>query len=238
MFKLFNRIGEIVGKSQIKLAKSILKIKPKSSVKINIKKFTWDDFFNHLKIIHIWYAGLGIAGVFTISYKLTDLPILNLSIVGAIELVIQTVVGKFSTDTDITMFSTPLVFILLVLWRNQVGSIYGIGPINLIGGLPWFAMREELLFRAGSENWTFIEKVRGCLSFGLIHITMLLVPLGTAIALSFGGAVLMFVYIRAYNSSGSHKKAVKESATVHTLYNALLLITLFILLVLILIGAI
>ena len=230
-------IGELVGKAQLLLAKTILRIKPEQKHKLKLKKFTWLEFLETARPVHCFYAVFGIAGVFTLSFLLTKIPILDLSIVGTLNLGIQMVMTKvFGISFDVTTFTTPVFIVLLVIWRNDVGSIYGVGPINLLSGLPWFAMREELAFRVGSEDWNFVEKIRGCISFGLLHFTMLVVPIGTALALSFGGAVFMAVYVGTYRKTCSRKLAARESATVHTLYNALLLLTLVVLIVEITLG--
>ena len=56
----------------------------------------------------------------------------------------------------------------------------------LVPLLPLFAEREEQIFRAGAESWSFWRRVRRGLEFGLAHVIMG-IPIGVALALSVGG---------------------------------------------------
>lgn len=81
------------------------------------------------------------------------------------------------------------------------------------------AIKEEQWFRAGAENWTIQQRITSCLLFGLCHVVNLVVPLSTLIALSAGGAVLMWAYLREYRRSGDSRAATIATARLHQTYN-------------------
>jgi hypothetical protein len=81
------------------------------------------------------------------------------------------------------------------------------------------ALDEEQWFRSGAENWTFWQRVRSCLAFGSYHVVNIIMPLTTLCALSFGGAVIMLVYLREYRRSGSTERATLVAARFHAVYN-------------------
>ena len=62
------------------------------------------------------------------------------------------------------------------------------------------------------------------MQFGLIH-ALIGIPIGTALALSIGGAYFMNVYLRSYRSTQSTAEATLESARAHTAYNGLIVAT-------------
>jgi len=88
----------------------------------------------------------------------------------------------------------------------------------LVPTLPLFALREEEVFRAGSEMRTKRERIRWALKFGLIH-AVVGIPIGAALALSIGGLYFTRVYLREWRATGSPSAAVLESARAHTSYN-------------------
>lgn len=118
------------------------------------------------------------------------------------------VFGSSSTTAG-TVWSwlIPLVFISLVLLA-----------------LPLFANAEERMFRSGAQNWSTGRRVVKVLQFGLIH-AVIGIPIGVALALSVGGAYFMLVYLRAYRATGSGHEATLESTRAHTAYNAVIIVT-------------
>ncbi|MGD9997371.1 MAG: hypothetical protein AB7L17_07890 [Ilumatobacteraceae bacterium] len=91
----------------------------------------------------------------------------------------------------------------------------------LVPALPLFAHAEERMFRTGAERWSPAKRAVKVLQFGLVH-ALIGIPIGAAIALSIGGAYFMRVYLRAWNRSRSARDATLESATAHTVYNAII----------------
>jgi hypothetical protein len=91
----------------------------------------------------------------------------------------------------------------------------------LVPALPLFAHAEERIFRTGAEHWSTTKRVVKVVQFGLVH-ALIGIPIGAAIALSVGGAYFMRVYLRAFARSGSSRDATLESATAHTVYNAII----------------
>ncbi|HXH26703.1 MAG TPA: hypothetical protein VNG90_02320 [Candidatus Acidoferrum sp.] len=89
---------------------------------------------------------------------------------------------------------------IMMLFPKQIYSVMGsLGTI--IDSLPKYAMLEEVLYRKGAEKWTLPEKARSCLTFGLVHIAMLVVPLAFAVMLILLGVVCMAAY-----SAGAYRR--------------------------------
>ena len=110
----------------------------------------------------------------------------------------------------------------------------------LIPALPLLVEREEMLFRLGAELWSAPKRVAKVLLFGLVH-AIIGIPIGTALALSIGGAWFMLGYLRAYRQTGSRRAALAESTRCHLAYNstivALVAVVLVLEVVLVLVGA-
>lgn len=88
----------------------------------------------------------------------------------------------------------------------------------LIPTLPLFALREEEVFRAGSETRTARQRAWWALKFGLVH-ALVGIPIGAALGLSIGGAYFTAVYLHAWRRTGSREEAVLASARAHLAYN-------------------
>ena len=81
------------------------------------------------------------------------------------------------------------------------------------------AIYEELLFRAGSEKWSWLQRLRAGVFFGLIHITNIWYSLAAGIALSVTGLLFMAVYLYVHNRTGCQIRATAASSVVHAMYN-------------------
>lgn len=101
----------------------------------------------------------------------------------------------------------PVVFLLMVL-----------------PALPLFALAEERMFRRGAEHWSWRRRLWKVVSFGLVH-ALIGIPIAVALALSAGGVYFMLVYLRRFRSGHDQRDAVIESTTAHTAYNAFILTT-------------
>jgi hypothetical protein len=109
-----------------------------------------------------------------------------------------------STAGTIWSWLIPAVFLLL-----------------LFPALPLFAYAEEVMFRKGAEHWNLPTRAFKVVLFGLTH-ALIGIPIGTALALGFGGWYFMIVYLRAYRQMPIAGLATLESARAHTVYNAVI----------------
>ncbi len=219
-------VSKVVANGQLKLQEILLSIKPESPKRTyQIKNFTWLTVGDKARFKHVALAGITLLVILAITYPVMRIPILNDSIASFIAKGIQALLTALGVKGNFISILTIGVVVLLIAWRNNVKSVVGIGPVDLILNLPYYALREELMFRTGSEDWTFWQKVRSCISFGLMHFTMIIVPIGACIALMVAGAILMTVYTSALKT-GNNKHATVEAALVHTSYNALIILVL------------
>lgn len=86
-----------------------------------------------------------------------------------------------------------------------------------------FALLEEQAFRSGSEKWSWRERARANMCFGLLHITNIWYSFAAGIALSVTGFGFLLVYLWYYRKYRSQIIATAAAATVHTLYNVIAL---------------
>jgi hypothetical protein len=89
--------------------------------------------------------------------------------------------------------------------------------VLLVPALGLFAEREEVMFRAGAESWSFTRRVATGLKFGLMHLIMG-IPIAVALALSIGGWYFTWAYLRGYRRGG-REAGVLESTRSHLAYN-------------------
>jgi hypothetical protein len=106
------------------------------------------------------------------------------------------------------------------VWEWVVPAFF---MVMLVPALPLFAYAEERMFRQGAEHWTVQRRAFKVVQFGLIH-ALIGIPIGTALALSLGGAYFMFAYLRSYRMHGSEREATIESTRAHVTYNGLIVI--------------
>jgi hypothetical protein len=90
--------------------------------------------------------------------------------------------------------------------------------VLLAPAVPLLALREEETFRRGAEGWTNVKRAGRSVLFGLAH-ALIGIPIGVALALSFGGAYFTLVYLRGFRRAGNQHAACLESARAHTTYN-------------------
>lgn len=86
-----------------------------------------------------------------------------------------------------------------------------------------FALLEEQAFRSGSEKWSWRERVRASVCFGLLHITNIWYNFSAGIALSVTGFGFLLVYLWYYRKYRSQIIATAAATTVHALYNVIAL---------------
>ncbi len=95
---------------------------------------------------------------------------------------------------------------------------YGIYNFVLMAAL-W----EEQAFRSGSEKWSWSQRVRASLIFGVIHITNIWYSMAAGIALGLTGFGFLLVYHWYYQKTKDQVVATAASATVHAVYNMMAL---------------
>ncbi len=224
--KVIDAIGIPLGKAQELFAKTIFKISPLQKTngeELPQIQFDWKTFRKTFRIKHFFIALISLSLVIFSVFKLWDISptIMSISVLRTIYLIINYLVNLFTKDNSeqiSSIIATGLI-LSLILFRKQVKTVIGEGPDQVAAGLPQYALREEIIFRAYSHNWNLIEKIRANLSFGLIHLTMLIVPISVALALAIGGSAFMLVYLNNYKKTKSTEMAIIEAATVHTTYN-------------------
>lgn len=87
----------------------------------------------------------------------------------------------------------------------------------LLPALPLLVLREEELFRAGSEDRSFWSRLAWGVRFGAVH-ALIGIPIGVALALSIGGWYFTAMYLRGYRRGG-RLGGLQESARAHLAYN-------------------
>lgn len=164
--------------------------------------------WTRLRWHHIWPVPFVLASVLLVAIPLLMVPVLRWGWWSALGGDGNPVFGS-STATTGTVWAwlVPLVFMALV-----------------VAALPLFANAEERMFRTGAQRWTTRQRAVKVLQFGLIH-ALIGIPIGVALALSVGGAYFMSVYLRSYALTGSSNEATLESTRAHTAYNALIIVT-------------
>lgn len=95
---------------------------------------------------------------------------------------------------------------------------YGIYNFVLMAAL-W----EEQAFRSGSEKWSWSQRVRASLIFGVIHITNIWYSMAAGVALGLTGFGFLLVYHWYYQKTKDQVVATAASATVHAVYNMMAL---------------
>jgi hypothetical protein len=166
------------------------------------------EVWTRLRWRHIWPVPFVLAGVLLVAIPLLLVPPLRWGWWSALGGDGNPIFGSSST-TNGTVWSwlIPLVFMALVVLA-----------------LPLFANAEERMFRMGAQRWTVGRRVLKVVQFGAIH-AVIGIPIGVALALSVGGAYFMAVYLHAYALTHSSHEATLESTRAHTAYNALIIVT-------------
>ena len=151
---------------------------------------------------HVWPIPFVLAGVIIVASVLVRIPGLDWGWWSALGGQGNPVFGSSdSTAGTVWEWLIPAVFLLL-----------------LIPALPLFAYAEEQMFRRGAQDWSTRRRAVKVLQFGAVH-ALIGIPIGTALALSVGGAYFMSAYLRAYRLVPSEAEATLESTRAHTAYN-------------------
>lgn len=170
-------------------------------------------------------VGLIIVTIVTIK-MLLFVPGLNQSVVGLLTRGLETLLpARWTTGVawvvgmagvflmgNFTNY-TPLQGLLHKTKATKYGGVYNT--------LLMLALWEEQVFRSGSEKWSWCERVRASVFFGLAHIVNIWYSFAAGIALSATGFGFLLVYLWYYRKYRSQIIATAAAATVHALYNAI-----------------
>lgn len=125
----------------------------------------------------------------------------------------------------------PFLWAFAAVFHTGSGSGNGQGNI-IFSGLKWkwyaiaflpvlalavprFAANEEAAYREGTRSWP--HGIARSLRFGLVHVIML-IPLGAALALSWGGLLFTWAYFRG---------GVARSTVYHAAFNTTVIVIAF-----------
>ena len=86
-----------------------------------------------------------------------------------------------------------------------------------------FALMEEQAFRSGGEKWSWRERVRASVCFGLAHVVNIWYSFAAGTALSMTGFGFLLVYLWYYRKYHSQIVATAAATTIHALYNVIAL---------------
>lgn len=81
------------------------------------------------------------------------------------------------------------------------------------------ALWEEMVFRAGSEKWTWAERVRASFLFGIVHIVNIWYSMGAGLALGVTGFAFLLIYQWHYRKTQNQIYATSITGFVHAMYN-------------------
>jgi uncharacterized membrane protein len=155
---------------------------------------------------HVWPAPFVLLGVIAVATTLARVPGLQWGWWTALGGEGNPVFGSNSSTVG-------------TIWEWLIPAIF---MVMLLPALPLFAFAEERMFRSGAEHWELRRRALKVVQFGLIH-ALIGIPIGTALALSVGGAYFMLVYLISYRRHRSSQEATLESARAHTAYNGLII---------------
>jgi len=155
---------------------------------------------------HLWPVPFVLSGVLSTAVALLQVPGLSWGWWTALGGQGNPVTGVSDTTTGTPLeWLIPLVFLTL-----------------LVPALPLLAWREEEIFRAGAEHWSWPRRAGKAVLFGLAHALVGL-PLAVALALSVGGAYFTACYLRGVRHGGS-QAGVLESTRAHSVYNGCIVV--------------
>ena len=166
------------------------------------------EIFRRVRWRHVWPVPVVLCGVVALATLLWSVPGLSWGWWTAIGGQGNPISGTTDqTAGTVWEWIIPIVFLLLVM-----------------PALPQFALAEERMFRRGAEHWSLRRRAWKVVWFGLVHL-LIGIPIAVALALSVGGIYFMTVYLRRFRTSRDQRDAVMEATTAHATYNAFILTT-------------
>ena len=166
------------------------------------------EIFRRVRWRHVWPVPVVLGGVAALATLLWSVPGLSWGWWTAIGGQGNPISGTTDqTAGTVWEWLVPIVFLLLVM-----------------PALPLFALAEERMFRRGAEHWSLRRRAWKVVWFGLVHL-LIGIPIAVALSLSVGGVYFMTVYLRRFRASRDQRDAVMEATTAHATYNAFILTT-------------
>lgn len=195
--------------------------------------FIWPEFVirvmrPHLKVGKLILAALGILmATATAGFLLLQLPVLNFSVVKLLALCFESILPSIWATVAAWVVGLAVVFRLgtfVALNHGQVelNSLPAtrFKPFNFV---LLFALIEELVFRSGSEKWTWPQRIRASMMFGIVHIANIWVSFAMGVALGMAGFGFMLVYHWYYRKAKYQILATSAAAMTHAIYNIMVL---------------
>ena len=172
-------------------------------------------------------VGLIIVTIVTMN-MLLFVPGLNQSVVSLLTRGLETFLPTGWATIAAWVVGTTGVFLLMRSFTSYTPSQIHLHSLKATGcgvydTILSFALIEEQAFRSGSEKWSWRERARASVCFGLLHITNIWYSFPAGIALSVTGFGFLLVYLWYYRKYRSQTIATAAAATVHTLYNVIAL---------------
>lgn len=213
-----------IGLLQRAFQRRVFQINPNGANAEHTMNFGWKQWRELVTPFHFVLAALMLACVSLVFAFFWRLPGGNISVITGIAAGLNTLIHFLSPGLpDLTYRLSWILFFLVIFNRDKIASVFGRAD-KVAVNLPMYALREEIQFRKNSENWNWMQRLSSCVSFGIVHFSMLIVPLAALPALSLGGAFFMLVYWLNFRKTQSWEYAIEQSATVHTSYNILAVI--------------
>lgn len=214
----------LLGKAQRAFQERILLINPNGKASQSEIIFEWKQWKEIVDYRHFLVATFILICVICLAIIGFQLPGGDISVLSGIGRGLNVIAHFAKPDLpDLSNRIVSILLIVMILFRKNVSSVYG-RIDSLIDHLPMFALREEVVFRKNAESWSVWQRFCSCIAFGVIHFSMLIVPLALLPALSVAGGFFMLVYWLSFRKTHSWEYAVEQSAAVHTAYNILAII--------------
>lgn len=212
-------IADLIGKVQILMVDTMIGWMPKQKNKPPDFLFGWREYNTKVRTWHHILSICSVATTLAVLSLILKIPGMHISMLGIFAEGIDKTID-FINGADVFLYPYFYLFgiFFIVLFRDRIISSIGSSQ-QIFKNLPYHALREERECRAGAEHWSFWERVRSSIIFGLLHFGMIVIPIGVCLALSIAGIVFMIVYVSEYNRSKSVQMALTQSAIVHTTYN-------------------
>ncbi len=139
-------------------------------------------------------------------------PLLRNSIITSLGNLVELITGK-PTVAKLFISTAEMVMLFLII-RQLTKSRSAISNA---------ALMEEKMFRAGSEKWSWHQRLRSNTIFGAGHLFNLIVFLAVVPGLAASGWWFMRVYRKTYHKTGSRNTALQEAGAVHAAHNTMVL---------------
>ena len=215
-------VGEAILNIRYYVAKFSLLFLPTKAYPHPVTVFNWTIFKKNFRIRHallaIFSVLIAIGGIILME---TLIPFTEYSLLSGLSALVnggfEKIAGK--PAPDIIVFAINIgIFLLLISNTKDMKNIIQ-GNVIMSKGIPKWAMKEEIAFRSGSENWNPIQRLMASFSFGSLHMINIIYPIAAIFALTMCGLLFTAIYRYEYKRTESVTLALREAAMVHTTHN-------------------